>query len=325
MPSGSHGGSFGSHSSGGSSSGSSGDSWGGRHSSGGGSRGGRPGRPMHWHFGHYHYYIPSGKADRISIVGAICLFLLFIVFALSLSTVAISKRVDEIIVDRDYYLDMIERAEENPEYKKTATITDIFYNRDCEKWYITYSIPYTVEINSLNVDKELSGYTYSIYTREQAREFEIGDTVEVACSSKVITENTDSITMDYKNFPLSADGEYIQTMNSKKIYIVVLCITSLLVVCGIAYIIVEIKKSIRKSTTKLSPEDLLEDEGNNQCKYCGTILVKGKTKCPNCGASQRAKKSTTLKTSQNPIITGDMEEEYSSLNENDFDDKSNIK
>lgn len=149
--------------------------------------------------------------------------------------------------------------------------------------------------------------------------------VEVACSSKGITDNTDSITKDYKNFPLSADGEYIQAMNLKKTYIISLCITSLLVVCGIAYIIVEIKKNVRKSTTKLSSEDLLEDEGNNQCKYCGSILVDGKTKCPNCGASQRTKKSTKLNVSQTPIITGDMEEEYSPLNENDFDDKSNNK
>lgn len=281
MPSGSHGGSEGSHSSGGSSSGGSSGSYG-----GGGSGSFHiftADRPMHWHHRSHHYYVSGSNANEFISTLVYALFCFIIAGALIFALSSTLKDIEKIVVDRDYYLDMIENAEKNHSYQKQATITDIFYNEDCGKWYITYAIPYTEEWGTTIREFELSGYTYSIYTREQVKQFEIGQQITVACNSQTVTSRTDSITLDYKNYPLSADGEYMQANNSKVGIIIVLCSFAVAGVIFVIIAVVSLKRKVMKSKEPMTPQEVMEADGFNRCAYCGAYS-EDKTKCPNCGA-----------------------------------------
>lgn len=287
MPSGSHSDGGGSHF---------GGDGGGSHfsRSSGRNDGGMSFRTLHWHFGDCHYYVPSTKTRRLSTIIILCVFMLFFIIAMIVGLSSALGNINTIIADRNYYLEMIENAEEHPEYQKEATITDIIYNSSCKKYYITYSIPYTYYEGSI-FESELSGYTYSIYSKEDVSNFKIGDKVAVACNSIVVTEYTDSITMDYKDYPLSADGEYISLRGGETIFIVLICILSSVIVGNIVYAIIYIKKNAYTFATPQTAEELEEYEksGYRNCNYCGSMLTAGKLKCPNCGASVSLEKLHT--------------------------------
>lgn len=195
--------------------------------------------------------------------------------------------MDTIIADRNYYLEMIEYAEENPEYQKEAKITNVVYNLSCKKYYIKYIIPYTEVINGSVFNHSLWGYTYSIYSKEDITNFSRGDKIMVACNSSVVTGYTDSITMDYKDYPLSADGEYLNEQKSKKTFTVLICVFSGIMVGGVVLMIIFIKKNTYAFETPQTAKNLELYEKNKyrKCSYCGSSLTAGKIKCHNCGAS----------------------------------------
>ena len=125
MPSGSHGGSSGSHGGGGSS----GGNWSGRSS--GSSLSYRRTTPIHWVWHGRTYYVPvsSGSAFQ-GWFSAIFIVLVFAIIS-TLLVISGSSNINKIKTDRDYYIHMIEKAEQNENYKKEGTIKDIFYNEDC--------------------------------------------------------------------------------------------------------------------------------------------------------------------------------------------------
>ena len=138
MPSGSHGGSRGSHSSGGSS-----------RSSGGGSHfGSRSSRSSHnmssnrhyHHGGHHHHHRGRGgfvivTSGSTGVLFFVSLFMVALIAAFSFVLSNTNRNLATIETDREYYIDMIEYAESNSDYIKTGMITGKFYNEDCEKWY----------------------------------------------------------------------------------------------------------------------------------------------------------------------------------------------
>lgn len=267
MPSGSHGGSAGSHSSGGS-------SFGGGHSSSGGSSSRQT--PICYHRHGVRYYVPIGQSNGIRAkLSCIFIFLMFI-FCLSMVVGALSSDINKIKVDREYYIDMIENAEEDEDYCKKGRITDIFYNSSCDKWYFTYAIPYS--------GGELEGYTFSVYDSEQIKEFEIGDEIDFAVNNKNVDENTDSINFGYEELSLEADGEYLVARQS--LVIVSICLGAFVigVVLLIVWIVVTIKK---QSKVVVSTENLNVEEKKNACKYCGTIFNDGENRCSGCGARKQ--------------------------------------
>ncbi len=280
MPSGSHGGGGGSHFSGGSSFGGGGSRGG---SSGGG--GGRPRGPMRFHIGHHYFIISEGRAGFLSFLTALMFMAIFLIVTLSITLGVSDKAINKIKVDRAYYLDMIEYAELHNEYLVNGEVTDRFYNEDCDRWYVTYKINYQEN----GVDKTLNGYTFSVYTSEAIRSIRVGDSMQLAVNSNPITSNTDSINVDYKNIPLTDDGEYIKCINGKKISITIISIASVVVAGCIAGAILIVIKSKQKQQAKVAEEkakELAEEKRlNRRCPYCSGKLSPDDKKCPNCGAS----------------------------------------
>ncbi len=284
MPSGSHGGSRGSHSSGGArSSGSSG---------GGGGRGSvsnRGSRPFRMRFG-TRVYVFGGKTG---IFIPLIFISLFILMFCCIVNSGVKHNISNIETDFIYYKAMVQKAEINPSLKKQGTITDYFYNEDCKKWYYIY------EIEIENSVKPLEGYTYSLYTFEQISKLNVGDVIEIAVNNPNVNLYTDSVPMDFKDFELEDDGEYIEAKKTKKIMttmIVIFSILSAALVVGAIVYMVKTKKreDLEQQEEKTRVEEkhelekkALEKDLDWRCEYCGSLNKSGKSKCSTCGAGRK--------------------------------------
>lgn len=277
MPSGSHGGGGGgSHFGGG------GSSFGG----GGGSHFGgsyyhgprRPGRaPIHFHFFYFggnRYYVANDDRSKIMgmIFSAIICLLIAVAWMFGISSAI--NNVKKIENDYIYYQDMIAYAEEHPDHIIDANVQTFFENEDCGKYYVTY---YFYTASSQRVD----GYTFSIYTYNQAKAIKQNGTIQLAVDEMPLTTQTDSINMDYKNLPLSEDGEYVlakrQIVTNIIIEIVLIGVFALFVVFAIKTIKSNIEKVPEGSQPKMAKKYI--------CTYCGAKLKEEDTTCPKCGSS----------------------------------------
>lgn len=288
MPSGSHSGSSGSHSSGGS-------SWGGgsSRSSGYGSSSGsfRPGH-VYVHIGRSRYYLNGKPAVAQKLLSFLVVFAIFFIIIGAVNWSHNSNELSKIKEDYNYYQQMISYAEANPSHKKLGKITGKFYNEDCKKWYITYSL-------QTNFHTTLNGYSFSVYTLEELMtdEYAINAPISLAVDSSTVTSTTDSIPMDYKDMPLSRDGEWVEATKQVGIAKGFLFTGCALFVVGIvAIIVVSVKKG-----TKVNSEGApisTSFETNTQpnltgwtCEYCGGYEPQAIKKCTQCGAGKPQRKN----------------------------------
>lgn len=285
MPSGSHGGSRGSHSSGGSSRGSSSSSSSSRMSSSY-SHGRRVSHHSSYYHGHHHHHHHHGGGIVITSKYAVFIFLIILasiftfVFITSLNHN--NQFLKKIETDREYYIGMIERAELNPDqYVKEGKITGLFNNDACNKWYIEYEIP-------TSTGGRLEGYTFSVYEYEEIKQYHVGQILEFAVDTPVVTSSTDSINMGYKDIPLENDGEY-QDAKSTVTLMWVLTIASCTTIFGLfigMFKKMKREKENEESKTQYSPVSKSESQFD-YCPYCQSKMSKYSTSCPNCGASFR--------------------------------------
>ena len=286
MPSGSHGGSGGSHFGGG------GSHFGGGSSFRGGSsisfsRGTRPIRTRRIVIlGRPYVFTSGGKnGSRFSFFGVLIFVALFFMLIGGVVIAAEKSSIQRIEEDHAYYIDMINYAKENPEYKKEAIITDKFQS-DNNNYYLTYKIAC-----ASCTEGYLNGYTFSVYTREEVRNFHIDDVIEVAVNSKTVTSTTDSIPMDYAETPIDADGEWVGSRNGMKIGTGIVIVTGVIAALGVVGIVYTFKKALKKEEeSKIAEAAEKEMESlKNTCPYCGQLLKEGTVKCPNCGAGLKRK------------------------------------
>lgn len=299
MPSGSHGGSSGSHFSGGGSS-----------SSGGGSHGGS-------HFGSYRRSWRSGTVIIGNVGGGyhltkkgaaaqsfLCVLLCFSVILLMIGGMlwaSTASELTKIKEDYNYYQQMISYAEANPDLNliKTGTITGKFYNEDCKKWYITYSLE-TV------FGTTLEGYSFSVYTLNDLskEEYQINSPISLAVDSATVTSTTDSIPMDYKDMPLSRDGEWVNANNQVNIGKGMVFVNIGVTVVAIVLLVVVLIKCTRKSeseagTSSSNSSSTTSLETNSDqprltgwtCEYCGSYEPLATKKCSQCGAKKPQRKN----------------------------------
>lgn len=275
MPSGSHGGGGGGSHHGG------GFGGGGGHFGHGRPTGGivfRP-RPIRiWFFGH-HYYVPADKTSKLRGLFTAFVVLLIFGFVAMFSMFNAKSQINIIQDDHDYYCNLVRYAILHPDFQKTGTITGRFENRNCRKWYLTYSL-------QTDNGQTLEGYSYSIYSNEEIFEFEIGDEIQLAVDAKIVTLSTDSINMDYLDIPIESDGEYVLANGLKKtsmiLMIVLFCSSAASLVTGILRTKKEMKLN-ELEKEKASPS-FVEDNAK-RCPYCGSKQSPEDNKCPNCGAS----------------------------------------
>jgi hypothetical protein len=230
MPSGSHsgsrGGGGGSHFGGGSSSG----------SSGGGRWHGRP-------HGRHVSIVFFGRRVSSAFV-ALAVFALFLAIVCTLGVSGDKSYLQQIESDYMYYQDMIDDAYDkqilgDSSYLVDGVIISKFQSDTCDKWYVTY---YFLDKDGEKVD----GYTYSIYTWNQVKDMDPGDIIKLAVDSNPITQDTDSINVDYKYTTLEDDGEYAQLLKKRKI--MKTAAISLYIVAGALFISSIIKGSKKEDS-----------------------------------------------------------------------------
>ena len=274
MPSGSHGGSGGSH--GGFSGG---GSFGGSSFSRGSSSYGRrgPRGPRYIHFGRRTLIITTGRQSLISIFT----FFLVVAFLFVLATgSALSQAKDHakmIEEEYRYYCAMVHNAEKNEDFIVDATVKDVFYQDQYERYYMTYSF-------RADNGYECTGYTFSIYTLENLPM--AGDEFKLAVNSTTVTSDTDSVPMDYVDTTLEDDGEYLyykKQINKNTLLLVGIIVGMVaLVGCIVAVVLTAKKKEEEKEQAKEQEE--IAKEKAKYCEYCGTKIQEGDRTCTSCGS-----------------------------------------
>ena len=237
------------------------------------------------HHGHHHSMVVTWNnrhyelPPKVSGIFGVLTFILFIIIAVLITSIASilpdqNRRIDKIQSDYIYYQNMITFAESQPGYIRDATIVRMNYNFDCKKWYLEYEI-------KTDLGDTLRGYTYSMYTFDDLKEFRAGQTIKCAVNTNPVTLNTDSINLDYKNTSLSDDGEYVTAQALKQGWTTATIILTLSAVAMIIIMSIIVKKSIKNTH---------ETESNTinihvfVCPYCGTKNTNNERNCPNCGA-----------------------------------------
>ena len=271
MPSGSHGGSPGSHSSGGASFG------GGSHSSGGrssfGPRRGPNGGMTFFFFGRTY----TGASGALAGALTFCLaFAAVISIAFGFLISSFNSQIKTVKTDYAYYQAMINRAKADPALTKTANVTDAFLGTG-GKWYITYKY------------EAIEGYTYSVYTMTEATS-KVGKTTQIAINKATVDSTTDSITMDFDGRSYKNDGDYIAANQNKKITMgVCLSLYGIILIIVIGAVVRFINnrnaKKIEEAAKKEKERKEEEAKAPHHCPYCRTKLTDDQTKGPNCGAS----------------------------------------
>lgn len=150
-------------------------------------------------------------------------------------------------------------------------------NSDSDTYYIIYVI-----------DNKIEGYSYSVYTEEEARAL-LSQTIKVAVNSFILSDETDSIPVDYKNKSIESDGEYVVARSNKKVFLVMTVISlSIFVILMVITVILDIKGrqyiDDQESNSTIENSTLSKKPVIIKCEYCGTILNETQTSCPNCSA-----------------------------------------
>lgn len=300
MPSGSHrGGHGGSH--GGSHGGGGGhSSW-----SGGRIRGGRSVGPRRIYFfwGRTRYVVGTTASAFISFMLVLFVFAVFGIFVSSVLRSSASSELRTIRQDYVYYHSMIEDAKANPNLIVNGVVKTKFYNDTVNKWYVTYKFE---AADGSFVD----GYTFALYSNEEAMKFKTNDIIPLAVDGVPITQETDSIPLDYESMPIEQDGYYNFYISQRKGAKIAqgVCIAFAVGFVAISIVIAITNKkradaaeggagsSASAPTTpkKVAPVNNKEDEKVERdfdenvtyCQYCGATMKKGKLKCPECGAKQ---------------------------------------
>ncbi len=235
------------------------------------------------HFGprivHYGRSTVVLSSNSSSAVGAFIVLLIISIAFILFSSIGISssKKLMEVCrQDREYYLDMIENAEQTPSLMKSALVTGVYYNENFNRYYIEYTFS-TPSVSSIN------GSSYSVYkTKLSAPQY--GQHIDLAIDSNVLSD-PDSTPVDYKNFKLEDDGEYLYHLSQVTASSVTLVIGIFGTVFSIIAIVVTIQKAKKKEEEIKSTPKPETTEKAYYCQYCGSKCSPTDLKCPNCAGT----------------------------------------
>ncbi len=227
----------------------------------------------------------------------IAIFTLF--FAILFLT--LSLNLSKIEQDYMYYQDMISYAENNPDKNliREAVVKDFALNEECGKYYIIY------ELDTDDGSGKLEGYSFSVYTLTTVPR--VDEHISVAVNSSEVTTETDSIPMDYKDMPLTQDGEWIVARKNVTIRNILFIVTA---TCFLSIIVIYIflhikvkknynaekqngkefsnnnpppKKELSQTTSQETNFDNPFEKNYFKCSNCGADVLPEQRYCPLCG------------------------------------------
>ena len=263
-------------------------------------------RHHHYHYGGYGYgpsIKVSGKVVLIMFI-AFFMFVGFVFIGVMGSSVSNYNQLVSIKKqDYQFYTNMIRRAEQFPDYKTTAIVTDVCYDTEVDSYYFEYSVTYEYEYYDY-LDREyvtktdtLDHSTFACYEYEEVANLK-GTTIEVAldCAKSLIDYDTDTMPMSFVNTSLNDDGEY-RILAGERTKLVIIQIVLILAEVGavVGIVFIAKKKKSTSSDSSLSTDDASSETSSTPkptqyyCDYCGAASTESAKKCSTCGASLKRK------------------------------------
>ncbi len=224
--------------------------------------------------GSYRYYTMS-KTIRtmLTIAGFLVMALIFYFEQMD--------DIEQILDDQAYYFNMIETADSD-QYM-IADVKGQFLGEG-GRYYITYNLDY----NGNDLWRE-DGYTYSIYTMEEAASIFQSGEIEIVVEGLPLNSDTDSINSNYMDFDITDDGSYIVASRYRSLSLVIGSV-GLAIIAGFAVYYFkqmfsnEIKPEERSKFIRDSVNH--EDEKPEYCIYCGALMSPNDSVCSNCGSAR---------------------------------------
>ncbi len=304
MPSGHSGGSGGGHSGGfsshsghfgvsrGGSSHGSGSSFGGSHASFG------P-RPIHrpWYrprvvvFGGRQVYLGTGRASTVSVLGFLVVLALIVTAFLGFSWMDKADFLEEVKADYEFYHAMAQNAAiKGNDYQVDGEVYKIEYFN--EKYRIRYNF-------DTPAGKVTGGWSMYVYDYATAKSLLEAGTVRLALETELTKahQNTDSVPLDYKDTVLEDDEEYVDAIESIKLYR-----TGTFIMIGISGALILAAVLVPLTASKATAEQIAANNQNNnsdangqnttpagtwRCDYCNTVNDNSKDRCDGCGAKRQ--------------------------------------
>lgn len=278
MPSGSHGGG-----SGGSHGGFSGGGFSRGGSSFGSSRGQsfRPRGPRTVIFFGRPVILTSARQILLSIILMFGFFVVLATFAFGTSISSAKDHLKMIEEEQRYYLQMVADAELDPSLQTVGKVKAVYYQDDYDKYYIEY---YLYD----ETGRSYEGYSFSVYNLTNAPKK--GSEILLAVDDADIDSTTDSVPMDYKNFTLEDDGEYMLYKSRLKYYttgtvVLIIVIVALIGGCILVVATAKRKKEEQEEAEKKEQTKKAEEAQRKKfCQYCGNRVNETDRNCPQCGA-----------------------------------------
>ena len=177
--------------------------------------------------------------------------------------------------DYAYYQNMIENAEENPEYMTTGKVTYIQYDQEVNAYYFDY----TVE------DRHFS--TFACYDDFSIPLLGADISVALSCPVSEFDQYTDSMPVSYKETTLEDDGEYLSLRGDRFVGVGFAAFGAVFIIIGVVMIIRTIKSNKTEEVKEPSVNDTIPpvvEKTTKYCNYCGAENDKSRRKCHSCGA-----------------------------------------
>lgn len=243
----------------------------------------RPVRPFRFHWGHTVYVIPPASRSKIN--GKLFATLIFGFFALvsCFMLVLANQNIAFIKSDREGYIDMINKAKSNPELVVDGKVTNVFQDPNYpSKWYFEYVF------TAKNGEIVKEGASYSVYDSRHSAPAE-GEIVKLAVPRVDTTGDSDSIPMDYIEYGIEKDADYISAKSAQKTAKIFLTISICGIVLFITLAVVSIIKSKQKEEeyakqTANTNANAVPNKNPNVCEYCGGRISTEDKYCNSCGA-----------------------------------------
>ncbi len=240
-----------------------------------------------------------GKASIGYFINLILIFVLVIVAMAGGGMMANASSLKKTIkYEFIKYQDLIEFVENDRE----AAIDRIVEGqiKSIEPGYGKYRVIYEFDYQNY---EGCNGYSFYVYTQEDLRElnYRVGAKIYLAIDPSIVNnDGPDSIPMDFEDFDVEDDGEYVEANFNFKIGV------GMLVggIVGVVLLIIANHFILKKHAQPVEDGKNNGNSGNNDnnnnndgnatgnsdedeityCSYCGARIKKGEQKCPNCGA-----------------------------------------
>lgn len=225
--------------------------------------------------------ITTGRQVLSSILVGFMIFMAFFAFIMGVNYSACNETVKMIEEEHRYYVKMVQDAQADTDLQTEGIVTSVFYKTEYNKYYFEYKF-YDDSRHSYD------GYTFSVYTIDNVPKK--GDRIALAIDDETIDENTDSIPMDYINFTLEDDGQYLVNKKGSKEALTGLIICGAIAVGSLVGVFIVYATAKRKKEEEIESEKCSEQEKQavenkkKYCQYCGTKINPDDRNCPQCGA-----------------------------------------